>query len=149
PMAQVASPVEPTPPSQRGALLPEQKQQVFISVAEMLHASFHGPTVLAADPTMGGTADLLVAGAFVCLKRGKHLRSCCGFLGRNEPLGQALQEGAERPVWEDVRFPPVSPSEIAYLDMEVWLLHPSEPVRARGEERVQAVQVGKHGLQVV
>lgn len=148
-MAETASPALSVPVSRPKELRPEQKQQIFLGVAEMLHVSMHGPTFPFTDPTLGGAADLLVSGAFVCLKRGKHLRSCCGFLGKNELLANALQEAVERTVWEDVRFPPLSPSEVSFLEMEVWLLHPSEPVEARGEQRVHAVQVGKHGLQVV
>ena len=90
-----------------------------------------------------------MSGAFVSLKRGRHLRSCCGVLGQDLPLGRALQEATERTAWEDMRFPPVSPTELEHLDMEVWLLDGPEPVQAQGEERVAAVTVGKHGLKVI
>ena len=90
-----------------------------------------------------------VAGTFVSLKRGGHLRSCCGLLGTPTPLAQALEQAAYRTAWEDVRFPPVSPAELDHLDLEVWLLYDPQPVPACGEERLQAVTVGQHGIQVV
>jgi AmmeMemoRadiSam system protein B/AmmeMemoRadiSam system protein A len=93
--------------------------------------------------------ERVVAGAFVSLKRGKHLRSCCGGLGLSGPLARALEQAAARTAREDQRFPPVSPSELEHLDMEVWVLYNARPVGARGEERVAAVTVGTHGVQVV
>ncbi|HZY90087.1 MAG TPA: AmmeMemoRadiSam system protein B, partial [Gemmataceae bacterium] len=92
--------------------------------------------------------DRVVAGAFVSLKRGKHLRSCCGGLGQPASLGRALEQAAVRTAREDQRFPPVSPGELEHLDMEVWLLFNAQSVASRGEERVSAVTVGTHGVQV-
>jgi AmmeMemoRadiSam system protein B/AmmeMemoRadiSam system protein A len=90
-----------------------------------------------------------VSGAFVSLKRGKHLRSCCGMLGQPVTLAAALQHATGRTVFEDTRFPPVSPTEIDHLDLEVWLLYSPTPVAARGEERAEAITIGRHGIQVV
>ncbi len=97
-------------------------------------------------------AELLqrpVAGAFLSLKRGKHLRACCGLLGQPMALARALEHAAGQVAREDVRFPPISPSELAHLELEVWLLSNPQPVRVLGEERVKAVQVGRHGVQVM
>ena len=87
-------------------------------------------------------------GAFVSLKRSGQLRSCCGFLGETVSLALALDHAAVRAAREDPRFPPISPAELEYLDMEVWLLWGVEPISAKGEDRVQAVVIGKHGLQI-
>ena len=54
-----------------------------------------------------------------------------------------LQEAVARTVWEDVRFPPVSPREVDHLDLEVWLLGERTPVQARGAERAAAITIGK------
>ena len=112
-------------------------------------AALRGQPAELPDSTLGGVAGRAVSGAFVSLKRGRHLRSCCGFLGRPVALAAALQEAAEKTVWEDMRFPPVSLRELPQLDFEVWLLHNQQPVRAQGEERLNSVVVGTHGLNVV
>ncbi|HID20802.1 MAG TPA: AmmeMemoRadiSam system protein B, partial [Planctomycetaceae bacterium] len=101
------------------------------------------------DLEAAGVARLPVSGTFVSLKRRGQLRSCCGNFGRSMPLQEALQEAAHRTATSDPRFPPISPSELPYLDMEVWLLFAPELIRERGEDRVQAVTVGKHGLQII
>src|SRR5207244_8065756 len=101
------------------------------------------------DPTLKGAAERFVSGVFVSLKRRGHLRSCTGMLGQPVPLKAALQDAAVRTAWEDMRFPPVSPTELPHLDLEVWLLYNPDPVQAKGEARLQAVTVGKHGLQVM
>ncbi|KKK77191.1 hypothetical protein LCGC14_2856100, partial [marine sediment metagenome] len=55
---------------------------------------------------------------------------------------------AVRAAKEDPRFPPISPTELQHLDMEVWLLWGLMPVTELGEDRVGAVVIGKHGLQI-
>jgi AmmeMemoRadiSam system protein B len=70
-------------------------------------------------------------------------------LGSPIRLGQALHDAAIRTAREDVRFPPISPTELPFLDVEVWLLYAPEPVAARGPDRIAAVEVGRHGLQVI
>jgi AmmeMemoRadiSam system protein B/AmmeMemoRadiSam system protein A len=136
-----ASPVRPR-------LTSEQKQVLVETAGELVRAAVHGDAGIIPDPTMAGAAHLMVSGAFISLKRGKHLRSCCGGLHDSPlPLAQAIQSAATATALEDVRFPVVSPSELVYLEMEVWVLHTPQPVHARGEDRIRAVTVGgKHGL---
>ena len=97
---------------------------------------------------LGDLQDKTVSGAFVSLKRQRQLRSCCGSFGQPLPLGQALQQAAVRAAKDDPRFPPVSPSELAHLDLEVWLLSGLETVPEQGADRIDAVVVGQHGLQI-
>ena len=89
-----------------------------------------------------------VAGAFVTLKRAGTLRSCCGSIGHAAPLSQAIEHAAVAAAKEDRRFPPISPVELPYLDMDVWLLGKLEPVLVKGSERRNAVIIGKHGLRI-
>jgi AmmeMemoRadiSam system radical SAM enzyme/AmmeMemoRadiSam system protein B/AmmeMemoRadiSam system protein A len=136
----------PSSSAQGPDLTLEQKDRVVAVAAALLRAAVAGEP---APADLLGADDPLVAGAFVSLKRGRHLRSCCGLLGQPVALSQALQQAAARAALEDNRFPPVSPSELEYLEMEVWILHNPQPVQARGEERVAAVTVGRHGVRVV
>jgi AmmeMemoRadiSam system protein B/AmmeMemoRadiSam system protein A len=132
----------PTHPEQLD-LTPDQWQALHAAAARLLRA-----TVLFQQEAVEPVVDCLVSGAFVSLKRGKHLRSCCGgLLDRPVPLHQAVADAVARTALEDLRFPPVSPPELPYLDLEVWLLFNPQHVQARGEERVAAVVTGgKHGL---
>jgi AmmeMemoRadiSam system protein B/AmmeMemoRadiSam system protein A len=125
-----------------------QKEQIAAAVGRLMLATLRGQSAGASDAGLGSFAGQTVSGAFVSLKRGRHLRSCCGFLGQPLPLASALQEAAERTVWEDVRFPPVSLRELPHLDFEVWLLHSQQPIRAQGRDRIDAVVVGIHGLNI-
>jgi pyruvate formate lyase activating enzyme len=139
PMASIAS---------RPDLSPEQSQRLVAAARTLVRGRAAGQPAHLSASAVAGFGDHVVAGVFVSLKRGKHLRSCCGMMGQPIPLLMALQEAAMRTVWDDIRFPPVSPSELDYLEMEVWLLHSPEPVQARGLERAAAVTIGRHGVQV-
>ncbi|MHC4176097.1 MAG: AmmeMemoRadiSam system protein B [Planctomycetota bacterium] len=111
-------------------------------------AAVKAQTPEAMESMLAGAAHTPVYGAFVSLKRGGQLRSCCGFLGRSLPLAEALDNAAVRAAKDDPRFPPISPEELEQLDMEVWLLWGLQPVSARGKDRIQAITIGKHGLQI-
>ncbi|WP_145306254.1 AmmeMemoRadiSam system radical SAM enzyme [Gimesia fumaroli] len=100
------------------------------------------------DLTLGELEEMVVNGAFVSLKRQGQLRSCCGNFGQPLPLGQALHQAAVRAAKDDPRFPPISSSELTQLDLEVWLLSELEVVEEQGTDRVNAVTVGLHGLQI-
>ena len=95
---------------------------------------------------LGDIAKTRVYGAFVTLRREGRLRSCCGHLGPAVSLGDALDHAADRAATDDPRFPPIARSELTQLDVDVWVLWGPEPVTARGEDRVAAVVIGKHGL---
>lgn len=145
PVAPDPPPASPRPPE----LTAEDKEQILAATATMLRATVAGQPAAFPTDVLPGIRDRLVSGAFVSLKRGRHLRSCCGLLGQPIPLSQALERAVVRTAWEDTRFPPVSPTELDYLEMEVWLLFGPERVQAQGEERLRAITIGKHGVQVV
>jgi AmmeMemoRadiSam system radical SAM enzyme/AmmeMemoRadiSam system protein B/AmmeMemoRadiSam system protein A len=130
--------------------LTEQQQQALLQAAgEYVKAASLGRQPALPDPDVAGLATHPVAGVFVSLKRNGKLRACCGSFGRTAPLRAALQEAAVRSATSDHRFPPVSPGELPFLDLEVWLLYAPEQVQERGADRVDAVTVGRHGLQIV
>jgi AmmeMemoRadiSam system protein B/AmmeMemoRadiSam system protein A len=137
-------PAAPAAHPERLDLSDEQRQQLHAAASRLLRATVTFGQTPAPEPA----AECFVSGAFVSLKRGKHLRSCCGgLLDRPVPVQQAVADAVARTALEDLRFPPVSPAELPYLDMEVWLLFNPQRVQARGEERVAAVVTGgKHGL---
>ncbi len=136
------------PPASVGKLTADQEAAIVKSAVRVLEAATHGRDLQLTHEDLAGTADMAVLGAFVSLKRSGKLRGCCGFLGQSVPLAHALMHAARRTATDDHRFPPVAPRELPNLDVEVWLLSNQQVVEARGKDRVKAIEIGKHGLQI-
>ena len=134
-----------TLPAAGFALTSQQEERILAAAAEHLDAAVNNRAAPAAEQ-FGDAASLRVMGAFVTAKRAGKLRSCCGFLGQAVLLSHAVAHAAARTAGDDHRFPPISPSELPYLDLEVWLLNNPHSVEAKGEARIAAVEIGKHGL---
>ena len=129
-------------------LSPDQEQAVVRAAGRIVVAAARGLEPRSADDDLGPLAALHVGGAFVTLKRQGRLRSCCGAHGGPLPMAQALMHAAVRAANDDPRFPPISPTELAHLEIEVSLLDLARPVLAQGAAKRDAVVVGKHGLQI-
>ncbi|MFO0908971.1 MAG: AmmeMemoRadiSam system radical SAM enzyme [Isosphaeraceae bacterium] len=125
-----------------------QRHVLLQAASELVAATILGRPVRLADPTLGGLADETVTGAYVTLKRAGHLRACTGNLGRTLRLVDALAQAAVHTATQDHRLPPISTSELPYLDISVNLLHSLSVIPARGQDRVAAVEVGRHGLRI-
>lgn len=80
--------------------------------------------------------------AFVTLQLEGRLRGCIGYTEAAAPLYRTVQECAVAAATEDPRFPPVGPSEVDSLHIEISVLTPLVP--ALPDE----VEVGVHGLMV-
>ncbi len=75
------------------------------------------------------SADLCVDGAsFVTLTIADQLRGCIGALEAYQPLVLDVQEHAAAAATQDYRFPPVSPKEVPFLQIEVSRLTPVQPL---------------------
>lgn len=127
-------------------LTARQQRAVFRAACEFLVADVAGRPVQLSDPTLDGSADLAVMGAFVTLKRQQSLRACCGSLGQPMRLFDALRAAARRTATDDRRLPPISTTELSALAVDVSLLHSFSTVAEKGSDRAQAVEVGRHGL---
>ncbi len=125
-----------------------QQQAVLHAAARVVASTAHGSGLDEVQHLLSELPAASVTGAFVTLKRTGRLRSCCGTHGTSLPLAQALSHAATRAACDDPRFPPISPSELAHLELEVSLLHGPQQVAERGEARRNAIVVGKHGLQI-
>ena len=100
----------------RPQLTPQQKQAVVSATGELICATITARKPQFPDPSLAEAADILLSGAFVSLKRGKHLRACCGGLqGHPVTLGRAVYDAAVRSALDDLRFPPLSPIELPHL----------------------------------
>lgn len=130
-------------------LSPTQRQILFATAAELVRAAAEGRAPETSAFDRSGMRLNIVSGTFVSLKRRGRLRSCCGSFGQAMQLNQCLREAANRTATNDPRFPKVSVSELPHLDLDVWLLFAPEQVTERGLDRIKAVTIGKHGLQII
>jgi AmmeMemoRadiSam system protein B/AmmeMemoRadiSam system protein A len=145
---QVRTPnLPPQPPAPE--LSNDQQQLVLRSAGEMVAAAISQLPVSIGDEFAEMGRSTLVTGAFVSLKRQGRLRSCCGFLGMPVPVHMAVGHAAQETATRDGRLPSISPSELRHLELEVWLLYGIRYVDVRGRERIEKVEVGRHGLQVI
>ncbi|MDR0338575.1 MAG: AmmeMemoRadiSam system protein A, partial [Planctomycetaceae bacterium] len=93
-------------------------------------------------------ATIPLLGAFVSLKREGELRSCMGTLSDQIPLGEAVEQATIHAAKDDPRFSPITAAELFELDMEIWLLWGMKRVAARGIERLNVLEIGRHGVQI-
>lgn len=126
----------------------QQERLIHQAASEMVVAAVMRRPARLTDATLDGAAEQTVMGAFVSVKRRGRLRGCCGLFGAAVPLGDAISHAARRTALEDARFPPLSPTELPYLDLEVWLLYNPQPITSAGADRASEVIIGRHGLQI-
>ncbi len=130
----------------RPTFTPEEEARIFRAAGRRVVAAVRAEPSESTRTMLGPVASTPVYGAFVTLRRAGRLRSCCGHIELPVPLSRALDSAADRAATEDPRFPPIVASELRELDMDVWVLWGPELVQARGQDRAQAVTIGKHGL---
>jgi len=138
----------PNDEAERIKLSPAQDRTILHAAARRVAASVRREHDEPLDKSLGELADMALYGAFVSLKRNGQLRSCCGYLGDGIRLSEAVGQAARRAALDDPRFPPITAEELPELRIEVWLLFMPRRVAARGEQRVAAVEIGRHGLQI-
>jgi AmmeMemoRadiSam system protein A len=91
------------------------------------------------------------AAAFVTLSEGNDLRGCMGMLDASRPVGESVVEAAACATRTDPRFPPVTPAELAALEVEVSVLGPlariDDPLSFRvGIDGIVVERNGRRGL---
>ena len=97
---------------------------------------------------LGDVGELHIMGMFTTLSRGSQLRGCCGFLGRPTKLLDAILSSAQRTAKEDTRMPAISASELAYLNLDVSILASPIVLTVPAAQRMDHIQIGKHGLRI-
>jgi AmmeMemoRadiSam system radical SAM enzyme/AmmeMemoRadiSam system protein B/AmmeMemoRadiSam system protein A len=98
--------------------------------------------------SLGELSDRPIFGIYVTLKRGDTLRGCCGLQGPAVPLADALADAATRTAKHDPRMAPVAPLELPYLRLSISILGPPRPIGVPGDQRIDAVKIGQHGLRI-
>ncbi len=86
-------------------------------------------------------------GIFVTLRRATLLRACRGRWGQPlQPLGPLLAQVAHDTATGDPRFPSITEDELPLLNIDISVMFNPAMVGAKGEDRIEAIEVGKHGL---
>jgi AmmeMemoRadiSam system protein A len=108
--------------------------------------------ILSGDPTEFGP-ELLPCrlwerrGCFVTLTREGMLRGCVGQFASAAPLHEAITHHVQQAALEDPRFPPVQPTELDFLRIEISVV--TEPVHAQfssAEELLQNLNPATDGV---
>ena len=81
------------------------------------------------------------AGAFVSIHRHGTLRGCLGRLDCEWSLNRVVAHLATAVADSDPRFAPVTPEELAELEIEISILTPERPITG-----IEEIEIGRHGL---
>ena len=71
---------------------------------------------------------------FVTLQKSGELRGCIGTLEAVRPLVEDVAYNAYAAAFQDPRFPPLEPQELASLDIHISVLTPAQPMQFTSEE---------------
>ncbi|MFY9549874.1 MAG: AmmeMemoRadiSam system protein A [Thermoanaerobaculia bacterium] len=80
-------------------------------------------------------------GLFVTLRKAGLLRGCIGTLAPDGDLTRIVPQYALRAAFEDPRFPPLSPEELAQCEIEISVLTAPRPIAGPEE-----ISIGQDGL---
>jgi hypothetical protein len=87
------------------------------------------------------------AATFVTLREKGELRGCIGSIDARRALGEDVVHNAQAAAFRDPRFPPVEPSEVGALEVEVSLLTPRQGMRVANEaEALLQLRPGVDGI---
>ena len=81
------------------------------------------------------------AGAFVTLELGGMLRGCIGSIEAVAPLAKAVADNAVNAAFRDPRFPPLAPTELPHIHIEISVMSPLETIAGADD-----IEVGVHGV---
>ncbi|MGD8538936.1 MAG: AmmeMemoRadiSam system protein B [Candidatus Aminicenantes bacterium] len=121
------------------SLSPEEKTRLLAIARESLERYVRKNEIY--RPKENNPKFLSPKGAFVTLKKKGALRGCIGFIEAVLPLHQTIVQATIYAASKDARFPPVAPSELEDIALEISVL--TSPVRI---DDPREVEVGRHGL---
>lgn len=133
----------PTAPALRVDFTGEEDEVIAAHARSVAEAVLSGLPVPRLDHPV---ASVAAYGMFVTFRHGDRLRACKGQFGQLMPLGELLNTVTHDSATNDPRFTPLFAAELPRLLVEVSLMFNPLPVHAVGEERSEAIEVGKHGL---
>ncbi|MFQ5906245.1 MAG: AmmeMemoRadiSam system protein B, partial [bacterium] len=129
-----------TLPSWVGAVLkPAEEKELMLIARESIEAVVLGKTLPQFDPKHHALKRN--CGAFVTINKHGMLRGCIGYVLPTMPLYIAVSQAAISAATRDVRFPPLSASELEEIDLEISVLTPPRLI-----EDTTDIKVGTDGL---
>ncbi|MGZ4733347.1 MAG: AmmeMemoRadiSam system protein A [Terriglobales bacterium] len=117
---------------QERALLLQLAHQAIAAELEQQEISLTAPTAHLAEPR----------GVFTTLHYRGALRGCVGYVFPVASLYRTVAESARGAAFDDSRFAPVTPGEVAELEVSLSILSTPQPIQP------EAVEIGRHGLLV-
>lgn len=104
-----------------------------------------GETVNRPDPPTPTLSEK--RGCFVTLHLNGALRGCIGSIEPVKPLVEGIEENALNAAFRDPRFPPLKPSELPEVHIEISVLTRPEPLAFSDPEDLKAkLKPGIHGV---
>ena len=122
-----------------GVLTPEERRVLLELARSGIEAELSGLTP--PEPATRTAAIEEFCGAFVTLTTDGELRGCIGHVAGIQPLWQSVRSNALAAAFRDPRFPVLTPSELASVQIEISALSPLEVVEDPAD-----IEVGTHGL---
>jgi len=123
----------------------DQVSQIQSAARAVVKAVVRGePITMQLPPAI---EDAPTFGMFVTLRRPMLLRACRGRWGvAAVGLGTLLKQVSGDAATLDSRFPSITPDELPYLTIDISLMYDPAAVGATGEDRLNAFELGTHGL---
>jgi AmmeMemoRadiSam system protein A len=106
-----------------------EKQLLLRFAREALTAAVHGQPPPPVDPAQLTPALTRPGACFVTLMEHGELRGCIGGLRAELPLYEDVREHAAQAALRDHRFPPVAPTEVPDLEIELSVLTEPQPLK--------------------
>lgn len=125
---------------------PMQAQAILRFASRVIAREVGAEVSFAEDEHLNSVANLKVGGAFTTLKKQGRLRACYGTFGGESSLRTAVENAAINTATRDHRFPPISPTELSELTLDVTLLFNFESVNVAIDDRPRQFEIGRHGI---
>ena len=130
-----------------GALAPAERGTLLGLARRALEAAVSHRAPPQLDPEQLTPALQKPGACFVTLTSQGQLRGCIGHLVPREALARSVQDNARAAALEDPRFPPVTPEEVAQLEIEISVLTPPQPLAFKSPaELLRKLQPGRDGV---
>jgi len=141
--------MRPLPATKMVKILDKKAQKEALDIArKTLEAYFAGQSF---QPSVRSSSLKKKMGAFVTLKKEGQLRGCIGQFAPPYPLWQTIQKMTLAAAFQDPRFPPLQPTELEQVTIEISVMTPRKPIRhwqeiRLGEDGVVIEKDGREGV---
>jgi hypothetical protein len=125
----------------------KQREQLRETARRSVEHAVRFNSRLSVDPALAEGILLEPRATFVTLKLNGKLRGCIGCLEAQEPLLKSVANNAYAAALTDRRFNPVDIQELPYLEYEISVLTPAEPLDIENEQDLlKKIRPGIDGL---